>query len=303
MNRRAFLAASAAVSASAACSVSANTQEDPPNTGKMKLRYAPGLGSFKAHAGKDPIDNIKFMADQGITAIFDNWLVRRSPAEQEAIAKELQKHDMMLGPFILVANQQTKAFTLNDKDAMDAAIKDIKIGIETAKRTGGKWGLIVPGGYDKKLHIEYQTANVIDNLRRCAEILEPAGLVGVLEPLNIYVNHPDVFLQRMPQSYMICRAVNSPCMKIVNDLYHQQITEGNLIHNIDMSWNEIGAFHLGDTPGRREPGTGEINYKNIFKHIHDRGFKGVLCMEHGVSKGGIEGEKALLAAYRQCDDF
>jgi hydroxypyruvate isomerase len=127
--------------------------------------------------------------------------------------------------------------------------------------------------------------------------------VIVLEPLNAWTNHPGLFLTKIPQAYMICRAVNSPSIKIVDDIYHQQITEGNLIPNIDMAWDEIASFHLGDNPGRKEPTTGEINYKNIFKHIYKKGYDGVLCMEHGRSKRGIEGEKAVIEAYRACDDF
>ncbi|RLD67677.1 MAG: xylose isomerase, partial [Bacteroidetes bacterium] len=126
--------------------------------------------------------------------------------------------------------------------------------------------------------------------------------VIVLEPLNRW-NHPDLFLTGIPQTYAICRAVNSPSCKIVNDIYHQQITEGNLIPNMDRAWSEIAAFHVGDNPGRKEPGTGEINYQVIFKHIHKRGYNGVLCMEHGKSIQGIEGEKALIKAYRKADNF
>jgi hydroxypyruvate isomerase len=102
---------------------------------------------------------------------------------------------------------------------------------------------------------------------------------------------------------MICKAVNHPACKIVNDMYHQQITEGNIIPNMNMAWEYIGAFHIGDNPGRNEPTTGEINYLNIFKHIHAKGYDGVLCMEHGKSIRGKEGEAALLEAYRKVDAF
>ncbi len=152
--------------------------------------------------------------------------------------------------------------------------------------------------------MDYQTANAIDNLRYCCDVAEPAGIILVLEPLNPYINHPGLFLKGIPQAYAICRAVNRPSCKIVDDLYHQQITEGNLIPNIDAAWSEIAAFHLGDTPGRNEPTTGEINYKNIFKHIYDKKYDGVLCMEHGVSnRGTTEGELRVIEAYRECDNF
>jgi hydroxypyruvate isomerase len=144
---------------------------------------------------------------------------------------------------------------------------------------------------------------VTDNLKFCAEICEPAGLIMVLEPLNAWRDHPGLFLTGIPQAYRICRAVGSPCCKIVDDLYHQQITEGNLIPNIEAAWEEIAAFHIGDNPGRKEPTTGEINYRNIFKFLHKKGYQGVLCMEHGRSRPGAEGERAVIAAYRACDDF
>jgi len=125
----------------------------------------------------------------------------------------------------------------------------------------------------------------------------------VLESLNHWTNHPGVFLSKIPQAYQICRAVGSPSCKILDDLYHQQITEGNLIPNMDMAWDEIAYFQVGDNPGRKEPTTGEINYKNIFKHIYNKGYEGVVGMEHGNNKPGKEGETAVIKAYRACDNF
>jgi hydroxypyruvate isomerase len=122
----------------------------------------------------------------------------------------------------------------------------------------------------------------------------------VLEPLNFY-NHPGLFLTKIPQAFEICRSVGSPACKILDDLYHQQIQEGNLIPNIDKAYDEIGYFQIGDNPGRKEPTTGEINYKNVFKHINAKGFTGIYGMEHGNSKPGKEGELALIEAYRSVD--
>jgi hydroxypyruvate isomerase len=125
----------------------------------------------------------------------------------------------------------------------------------------------------------------------------------VLEPLNPWTNHPGLFLSKIPHGYEICRGVNSPSCKILDDLYHQQITEGNLIPNMNKAWSEIAYFQIGDNPGRKEPTTGEINYKNVFKHLHKRGFKGILGMEHGNSRKGKEGELAVIKAYREVDSF
>jgi hydroxypyruvate isomerase len=301
ITRRNFIAGAAAVAASAVATTSnaGAASEIKP----FKLKYAPSLGQFKQHAGKDPLDRLQFMADQGFSAVFENWLVKKTAGEQEALAKKADNLGLTWGPFIANAEFGKTTFVTSSKEVREMLKGEMIKAIETSKRTNAKWGLIVPGRYHEKLHRDYQTANVVENLRYCAEICAASGLVLVIEPLNTIRNHPGVFLTRIPQAYQICRAVNSPYVKIINDLYHQQITEGNLIPNIDMAWDEIAAFHVGDNPGRKEPGTGEINYTNVFKHIHSKGYQGVLCLEHGNSKKGIEGEKAFLEAYRTCDNF
>ena len=273
------------------------------NSAKFKLKYAPGLGTFRESAGTDPIDNIKFIADQGFTAIFDNGLMGRTPEMQEKIGNELARRGMDLGPFIVYADHGKKYMVTNDSEVKELLKAKTNEALEVQKRTGAKTGLITPGLYDEKMDWDYQTINVIENMRVCCDVAGKTGLDLVLEPLNHQVNHPGLFLTKMPQAKMICVAVNHPGCKIVDDLYHQQITEGNLIMNMDLCWDYIGAFHLGDTPGRNEPTTGEINYKNIFKHIYDKGYDGTLCCEHGKSKKGKEGEVALIQAYRQVDSF
>jgi hydroxypyruvate isomerase len=115
------------------------------------------------------------------------------------------------------------------------------------------------------------------------------------------MNHPGLFLQRTAQAYQICKMVDSPSCKILNDLYHQQITEGNLIQNMADAWDEIAYIQVGDVPGRKEPTTGEINYKHIFQWLHDRGYEGIVGMEHGIYKSGAEGEDRLVATYRSVD--
>jgi len=273
------------------------------NSEKFKLKYAPGLGTFREHAGSDPIDNIKFIADQGFRAIFDNGLMGREPAQQEQIANELARQGMDLGPFVLYADFSVRSMVLQDAEVKDMLKKKMAEGLEVQKRTGVKTALVVPGRYDEKLDWDYQTSNVIENMRMCCDIVGKTGLTLVMEPLNAHTDHPGLFLTKMSQTKMICVAVNHPSCKIVDDIYHQQITEGNIIPNIDMCWDYIAAFHIGDNPGRKEPTTGEINYKNIFKHIYTKGYDGVLCCEHGKSKRGKEGELAFIDAYREVDSF
>ena len=307
MRRREFLAGSLAVGAAAGLSPAAagalaGRQGGQTGKGRFKLKYAPSLGQFKNLAGNDPKAQIQFAADQGFGAMFDNGLMGRPPADQEMISRELAARDMTLGPFVLYADFGVKSFVTRDKDTREMLLKRMRQGIETSKRSNCPWALVVPGRFDESLAWGYQTANVIDNLKACVEVCEPAGLILVLEPLNPK-DHPGLFLTRIPQAYEICRGVDSPSCKILNDLYHQQITEGNLIPNIDQAWEAIASFHCGDSPGRKEPTTGEINYRNVFKHLHAKGYQGVICMEHGQSQPGKEGERAVIEAYRISDNF
>lgn len=273
----------------------------PPS---FKLNYAPHFGMFKHHTGEDLLDQIRFMADQGFRAFEDNEMRRRSPAVQEQIGQALARLGMQMGVFVAHEIAWRDAnLASGDPAKRTAFLDDIRASVDIARRTGATWMTVVPGLRDPRLAMDYQMAHVIESLKQAAAILEPHGLVMVLEPLNPLRDHPGLFLTTTPQTYLICQAVGSPACKMLFDVYHQQITEGNLLPNIDYAWDEIAYFQIGDNPGRKEPTTGEINYRNIFKHLHAKGFQGVLGMEHGNAQPGKPGEQAVIDAYRWCDDF
>jgi hydroxypyruvate isomerase len=273
--------------------------EDP-----FKLNYAPHFGMFKHSAGENLLDQLQFMHDQGFRSLEDNGMKGRTIDVQTKIAKKMTKLDMDMGVFVgHKIYWREPNLTSGDKSLQDEFVKNIKESVEVAKRVNATWMTVVPGHVDLKKEMAYQTVNVVEALRRACEVLEPHGLVMVLEPLNWWSNHAGQFLTEIPQTYEICRAVNSPSCKILFDIYHQQISEGNLIPNIDKSWKEIAYFQIGDNPGRKEPTTGEINYLNVFRHIYNKGFKGILGMEHGNSQKGKSGELEVIKAYRQVDNF
>jgi hydroxypyruvate isomerase len=267
----------------------------------FRLKYAPHFGMFRHHAGEDLLEQLRFASDQGFSAWEDNGMGGRPVELQERIAQEMARLGMTMGVFVAMADFQNVTFASTKPENAADIVAKAKAAVEVAKRVNARWTTVVPGRYDVGLEWDYQTANVIDNLKRCVEVFEPAGLVMVLEPLNPWKDHPGLFLTKIPQAFQICRAVGSPSCKILFDMYHQQITEGNIIPNLDRAWSEVAYLQIGDNPGRKEPTTGEMNYRNIFRHVHGKGFTGVLGMEHGNSRPGLEGEKALLDAYRYCD--
>jgi len=275
---------------------------DLTNGQPFKLNYAFHDGMFKNSAGKDFSDQIRYGYDLGFRAIEDNGMMDRPPADQEKIGNLLTKLNMSMGVFVHAFDHWPVSTSLCSGDPAwhEKFLKYTREAIEVSKRCTGKLITVVPGNYDRKIPEDYQTTHVIESLKPAAEMLEPEGIVMVMEPLS---DTPDLFLRHSSQAYAICKSVNSPSCKILFDIYHMQRNEGDLIPGIDRAWDEIRYFQIGDNPGRNEPGSGEINYKNIFKHIYQKGYRGMLGMEHGTALPGIEGEKALVNAYREADSF
>ncbi|MDI1323904.1 MAG: TIM barrel protein [Algoriphagus sp.] len=265
----------------------------------FNMDFAPHFGMFKNSAPGGIVDELKFMADQGFRSLEDNGMLKRSVADQELIGKTLNDLGMRMGVFVVEGGDNWKvSLTTGKQEFLDTFLKTCMESVEVAKRVNAKWMTVVPGYFDRTLQMGVQTGNVIEALKRGAEILEPHGLTMVLEPLS---DNPDLFLRHADQSYMICKAVGSPSCKILYDIYHMQRNEGNLIATMEKTWSEIAYIQIGDNPGRKEPGTGEIHYGNVFKYIDSKGFKGVMGMEHGNALPGVEGEKALIEAYRKVD--
>jgi hydroxypyruvate isomerase len=243
------------------------------------------------------------MADQGFVAFEDNDMRIRDIKLQNEMAETMTKRNIQMGVFVAHKIYWNKPnLASGDQSMREEFLNYIKKSITVAKRVNAKWMTVVPGHVDLSQNLAYQTAHVVESLKQASALLEPHGIIMVLEPLN-FRDHPGLFLTESPQAYEICKSVNSPSCKILFDIYHQQIQEGNLIPNIEKCWDEIGYFQIGDNPGRNEPTTGEINYKNIFKYIHKKGFDGILGMEHGNSIKGKKGELDVIEAYRSVDQF
>ncbi len=306
MQRRKFLRdgflSGAAVMTAAHIMPSLNRRNPVDSGPPFNLDYAFHDGMFRNNGGEDILDQIRWAYDQGFRSMEDNGMMSRPVEQQKKIGDLMEKLDMRMGVFVITSDNWhwKTSLTTGKQEFTDRMIRDCREAVETAKRCHATWMTVVPGNFDRTQSQEMQTAHVITALRKGAEILEPHGLVMVLEALS---DNPDLFLRGTHQAFMICRAVNSPACKFLFDMYHMQRNEGNIINNIDKVWEETGYFQIGDNPGRNEPGTGEMNYRNIFKHIYNKGYKGILGMEHGKSKPGKEGELALIKAYREADHF
>jgi hydroxypyruvate isomerase len=306
MQRRKFmqqslLAGGALLTSSTNVFANAGVDNTPPAEKPFRLNYGFHDGMFKNHAGDDFTDQIKFAYDNGFRGIEDNGMSGRPEDQQKKIGDLLAKLGMAMGVFVQPGlGNDTNMLASGKTDQVEKFIASCKKAVEIAKRLNSKLVTVVPGDFDRNLPIGIQTGNVIEAVKKGTAVLEPHGIVMVLEPLS---DNPDLFLRTPDQAYAICKAVGSPSCKILYDMYHVQRNQGHIIPTLDMVYDEIGYYQIGDNPGRNEPGTGEVNYKNIFKHIFNKGYKGVLGMEHGNAGKGKEGELALIKAYREADDF
>jgi len=180
-------------------------------------------------------------------------------------------------------NQMAWSHGMVWQDTREAFIASFRETVAAAKIMGVPNICATVGNLRSDVSSEEQFDICVGTLKEMSGIAEAEGLMIVLEPLNILVNHMGYYLVTTEQAVAMIKAVDSPNCKILFDIYHQQISEGNVINNIKNNIDLIGHFHIGDNPGRLEPGTGEINYTNVFKAIRDTGYQGYLAFECGRS--------------------
>ncbi|MCH2114112.1 MAG: TIM barrel protein [Pirellulales bacterium] len=303
MERRQFLgtglAGAALIPSSAGYALGETSQQKGQKPFAMK--FSPEFGIFAALAGKDPLDQIRWGHDQGFRAWESTGLKWQPVEQQENISKLIQQLGMEFGQFVGTLNFGQATFAGSDESLKEGVLKEVRASIEIAKRMNTTIVHNVLGRLHPDLPMDAQMANAVELLKRVAEIYEPHGITMVMESMNHKRDHAGMFLHTIPQAHALAKAVDSPSVKILFDIYHVQIQEGNLLPTLDSAWDHIAYIQLADTPGRKEPTTGEINYPNVLQHIHDKGYRGFVGMEHGNSMEGEKGAAATLAAYRSID--
>ncbi len=273
MDRRSFLALAAGSLALA----------QHPTTTRANLQGEKGLrlSITWGMLGKRPVgEALTMLTRLGYDAyeMFD-W---RDTAVLETFVAERKKYPLECA--CLIANKGVTApgcGLVNPRERGEF-LTQINLAIEAAKKVDCPQLLVLTGNELGGMPRSEQMANAVAALRAAALFLEENGMTAIVEILNTYVNHAGYFLYRVRDGAELIDRVGSPNVKLLFDIYHVQIMEGNLIENIRSNIDRIGHFHVGDVPGRHEPGTGEINYRNVFKAIYELGdrFKGSAALEY-----------------------
>jgi len=189
-----------------------------------------------------------------------------------------------------------KGMGLCDPAERDGFLREIRASAEAALRFDTKRLVVLTGNRIPGRPPEQQRASIVEGLKRAHDIVAPHGITMIMEvintiapvePLNPATNHHDYYLNRTAEAFQIVREVGSPFLKILFDLYHVQIMEGNLIETLRANIGAIGHFHVGDVPGRHEPGTGEINFRNVFKAIRETGYRDYVAAEYVPAKDAM----------------
>ncbi|HEV8000387.1 MAG TPA: TIM barrel protein [Planctomycetaceae bacterium] len=298
MNRRLFLQLS---SGGALCLGAVGRSLSAAGAASFSRDYAPQLGMFRHHAGIDPIDQIHFLADQGFRSIEDTGLRGKSPALQTQIRSALARRGMSLACFTGLANFGRPTFASKRRDLQLDVLRELRLAIDAADRVGGRSLSVVPGQCDAATSPADQRRSAVELLQRCADLCEPRGIVLLLEPVDHGPGRSRLFLRSAQQAAALCRAVKRPSCRVLIDVYQQAASGQDVPRMLVELRDVLGHVQLGDFPGRKEPGTGELDFERLLATLDAIGYRGALGMEHGSAIAGLAGERAVIDAYLALD--
>lgn len=266
-SRRAFLTAAASGATLAALGRCEARAALPGADETTWLTYAVNVEMFW---NKLPfLERLKKVAEAGFTH-YEFWQHK---------TKDIPAIDKASRELNLTPVQFSAYWGITDPRRKEPFLQAVDDAIETAEALGVKKLCVVAGEVVKDMERDAMFDAVVDALKAAAEKVKDHDITLILEPLNVLVDHPDQFIVTSKDAAAVIDAVGSPNVKILFDVYHQQISEGNLSGNIRKYFDKIGYFQVADHPGRFQPGTGEINYPHVLKLIHDLGYKDVIGLE------------------------
>jgi hydroxypyruvate isomerase len=264
--------------------------------------FAPHLGMFRHHAGNDAVDQVKFLADEGFVALEDSGLRAKPVALQSRIGEELARRQMTMGLFVAVADFSRPTFASGSVDLRNAVLRELRSAVETARRVGGRYLAVIPGKRVPALSPVVQMRHAADTLRCCADLCERHDLTLLLEPIDLGSDSSRLFLRTASQAAELCRTVGRSSCRLLVDVYQQATAGHDVATLLAQTRDVLGYVQLGDCPGRKKPGTGDLDFARLLALLDGIGYPGLLGMEHGKRLPGREGERAVIAAYRALDE-
>ena len=165
-----------------------------------------------------------------------------------------------------------------DPETQDKFLTELKALLPVARRFGSPQIILLSGKKLDQLPAGRQHQAAIETLGRAATLLEHEGITGVIEPIDRLEN-PAIYLDGVTEAFALTRAVANQHLKVLYDLYHEQRSQGNLIEKLEKNIDQVGLIHVADVPGRHQPGTGEMNFRVLYRTLGQLQYKGVIAME------------------------
>jgi hydroxypyruvate isomerase len=275
-----------------------------PNA-KWNMRFAPHIGLYSPDTpmflhsvgSLDPVAHIDFIAGLGFAGVEDNALLLRDDASQSLIGQALGRRGLEMGCFAFDPEHWIEPLWARNDDATQAHLTlELTRAANAARRVNGRF-VTVLSGRDPLMPLAMQLQGMIENLRRLAEDAQKHGITLLIEPLSQW-DYPAMLINDFHDAYAVVKAVNHPAVRLMFDVFHVQAMNGNLLRNLDLAYDVVAMVQIADSPSRSEPGSGEINFVNVLKHLQTKGYKGLVELEHVMSEPGKAGEDAALTRLR-----
>lgn len=274
------------------------------------LRYAPHLGyrppfepMFRALVGSDdPVEHVAFAADLGFAGVLCAAARRLDAGEQARVGQALAQRGLQAGCVLTTTFDQLKntSWATDSEDARRWITAELEQATAAAQRVGARQ-LAVLGGADLHRPIGPQRETFVRNLRHAADFAARDGLVLCLETLNAHTV-PGMLLHHLPDALAVLRAVDHPAVRLIFDTAHVQAMDGDVPAQLDAAWDHVEIVQLADSPGRFEPGTGQVDFAGVLKTLASRGYQGLVELEHGWAQPGADSERRGLDSLRGLDE-
>jgi hydroxypyruvate isomerase len=271
MQRRELLKTGAAVLAGTA----ASTAQQPPPTAKItsSVMLWTLKGSFEEKletAARAGVQSVEMVGE------YANW----TDADIARIKKLARSFRLGMDALIATPDWNKRPVSMVDPAQRDNFLADVRNAITYAQKIEVPQILLMSGNAIPGRTHDEQYASLLEGSKRAGDLLAAANLTAIVEPLNSLVNHKGFFLTTCVEGAKLIRQVDNPHVRLLFDIYHEQVQEGNVIRTLTEAADLVSVFHVADNPGRNDPGTGEINYRNIYKAIQKTGYSGYVAMEY-----------------------
>jgi hydroxypyruvate isomerase len=234
-------------------------------------RFSCEIAMLKLPSFERCIEVVAEAGYQGVELIsyFQKW----TPDEQRRLMAKMRSLGVMIdmlsglqASFAIPGQTEEFVTRVTDHCRISVGLECPQINIKSGPRLEG-------------INPQVQFATAVDNLKRASDVAEKSGINIVIEPIDL-IENPNIFLTSVKEGFEIVRAVNRPNVKVLYDFYHEQRGGGNLIEKLEKNIDWVGLVHIADVPGRNEPGTGELDYRNIYRALGRLGYKGFVAMEY-----------------------